>query len=650
MRPCGRCETHLVRCVYPSQGLNGTETRAASNKTDRQAEGAFLISAAPAARSDHSGRGNPSSFDVPPSAIGSQSSQRITDLDIESPEFCGPSSAEFTLNVVSGNLRAMGMPAAILDKSSLGPGDAPGPSGSSGRLAQYGPFMKLLAMDPLWEVKKEDADDLIREWCDGVGLMYPVVSRQKMLDTAQNVFTSLHATQSGGVQSRKGSLVETLFNDETNKLKIVIAIGRTLESGGRNDVAQRLFQSTTEAVEGLIWNSNGINGIQLLVLVALYHYHLDEEVRTGRIVGFAARLCLEMGLHRRSVVEKIFPNVEERSAAFRTFCSVYMLERRTSLGQGIPFSIQDSHVDPSLFALVSDTPSPLAQILHNHPEDESNAVASALLEWTKLAGKTSQVLNSQDEMGVDTMDHLDYLDYTITQWYQHLHQDLRFDPAWMHHWGEENEPKYIQAVMFCRKSHLRNLIYRPVLQSATYMSQHRRYVETAMQSAKETIQTFADLNENTPIMRTHPVYFKDSLLAAFGNLLLAIVNGGSPIRESVRAEFEIGLNLIELLSTRSTPLMRLWQRLQGLRDLHRKLFKLAANESAEVIDVPTGQGTPAIMSFDAPFSASQPSLTQLKEAEESQLYPDHVRSEGSLGLANRFDFPFIDWLDLYTRR
>ena len=100
-----------------------------------------------------------------------------------------------------------------------------------------------------------------------MGLMYPVVSRQKMLDTAQNVFTSLHATQSGGVQSRKGSLVETLFNDETNKLKIVIAIGRTLESGGRNDVAQRLFQSTTEAVEGLIWNSNGINGIQLLVLV-----------------------------------------------------------------------------------------------------------------------------------------------------------------------------------------------------------------------------------------------------------------------------------------------------------------------------------------------------------------------------------------------
>lgn len=56
------------------------------------------------------------------------------------------------------------------------------------------------------------------------------------------------------------------------------------------------------------------------------------------------------------MVENAFPNLEERSDALRTFWSVYMLERRTSLGQGIPFSIQDSYVDPSLFTLVSIDP------------------------------------------------------------------------------------------------------------------------------------------------------------------------------------------------------------------------------------------------------------------------------------------------------
>lgn len=89
---------------------------------------------------------------------------------------------------------------------------------------------------------------------------------------------------------------------------------------------------------------------------AIYYYHLDEEGRTGRIIGLAARLCLEMGLHRQVMVEHTFSKPEKRSAALRTFWSVYMFERRTSLGQGIPFLIQDSYVDPSLFGSVRKAP------------------------------------------------------------------------------------------------------------------------------------------------------------------------------------------------------------------------------------------------------------------------------------------------------
>ena len=89
---------------------------------------------------------------------------------------------------------------------------------------------------------------------------------------------------------------------------------------------------------------------------AIYHYHLDEEIRTGRIIGLAARLCLEMGLHRQTMIENTFPKHEKRCAALRTFWSVYMFERRTSLGQGIAFLIQDSHIDPSLFSSVRKSP------------------------------------------------------------------------------------------------------------------------------------------------------------------------------------------------------------------------------------------------------------------------------------------------------
>ncbi|RSM11707.1 hypothetical protein CEP52_002898 [Fusarium oligoseptatum] len=243
----------------------------------------------------------------------------------------------------------MGIPATILDKSTHGTIPA---SNVPYQLAQYGPFMKLLAQDPLWDMNLGDSINNIEQWFSETGSLYAVVSKEQMLEVAHNVFDVM---QSVNVHDTR-------------------TIGRTLESGSRNDLAQRLLQTATEAVDGLLWSTNSISNIQLLVLMALYYYHLDEEVRTGRIIGFAARLCLEMGLHRRATVNS-FANLEEQAAALRTFRCVYMLERRTSLGQGIPFYIQDCHIDPTLFAMGG-----------------LDAVTTALLDWTKLAGKNDNVI------------------------------------------------------------------------------------------------------------------------------------------------------------------------------------------------------------------------------------------------------------------
>jgi hypothetical protein len=181
----------------------------------------------------------------------------------ESPKFCGPSSSEFALNVVSGNLKARGLNAAILTESHTESQDA---TASASRLAQYGPFMKLLTMDPLWDIRKDHALDLINKWFNSMGSIYPVVEYEDMIHTAERVFEVLESARREGLRVKKAFIAEMLFNNETNQMKIVLAIGRTIEGGGQNDQAQRLFQSTTEAVEGLIWNSDGLSGIQLLVL------------------------------------------------------------------------------------------------------------------------------------------------------------------------------------------------------------------------------------------------------------------------------------------------------------------------------------------------------------------------------------------------
>jgi hypothetical protein len=67
-----------------------------------------------------------------------------------------------------------------------------------------------------------------------------------------------------------------------------------------------------------------------------------------RLIGLAARMCLEMGLHRRDALMKSFPNEDQWNEITRLFWTVYSLDRRWSLGTGLPFVIQDEDVDPNL--------------------------------------------------------------------------------------------------------------------------------------------------------------------------------------------------------------------------------------------------------------------------------------------------------------
>lgn len=155
------------------------------------------------------------------------------------------------------------MPSALLSKLSCDYGNL---SGVPSHFSNYGPFMKLVAMDPLWDIPKTEAVTLVKKWFTNMGSLYPFLREEKLIDTVDGVYAVIGPISGGAPIPRRELATEALLNDETNKLKIVLAVSKTMENGGRNDQAQRLFQSTTEAVESLIWNPSGISGIQLLVL------------------------------------------------------------------------------------------------------------------------------------------------------------------------------------------------------------------------------------------------------------------------------------------------------------------------------------------------------------------------------------------------
>lgn len=80
----------------------------------------------------------------------------------------------------------------------------------------------------------------------------------------------------------------------------------------------------------------------------MYHFHTDNEGLSWRVIGTAARLCLELGLHRAETYNTMFKDEEERMGAIKLFWSIYNLDRRWSFGTGMSFALRESDLDPNL--------------------------------------------------------------------------------------------------------------------------------------------------------------------------------------------------------------------------------------------------------------------------------------------------------------
>ena len=78
----------------------------------------------------------------------------------------------------------------------------------------------------------------------------------------------------------------------------------------------------------------------------MYQFHCDDEGTSWRLIGLAARLCIELGLHRREAYDSMAE--EDRDAAMLLFWAIYSLDRRWSFGTGMPFALQDSDIDAEL--------------------------------------------------------------------------------------------------------------------------------------------------------------------------------------------------------------------------------------------------------------------------------------------------------------
>lgn len=299
---------------------------------------------------------------VPSVGAGTPSSSSLTlsgrpqrsPLPFRVPSFFnGPTSIAFTVDVAKNTLHNMGY-------SGVGDGneDAGGPQDAtphaSPLLAPLPPPDSLAPQsqaaaptDPIWEFDEAEMMRLLDVYREEVDVMYPVASVGPVADHIKYVGAWMDTARRSGVVPHPG-LEQVIADPRTRMLKIFMCCALVVAEHGNSAKAERLYGSIQPTVDKMLMSDPAdVTKLSFLALCAGYRYLSNDEVLAWRMMGQVARLCLELGLHRREGLLKI-ADPQTRRDALHTFWSAYVLDRRWSFSTGLPFVCHDDKIDPKL--------------------------------------------------------------------------------------------------------------------------------------------------------------------------------------------------------------------------------------------------------------------------------------------------------------
>jgi hypothetical protein len=138
---------------------------------------------------------------------------------------------------------------------------------------------------------------------------------------------------------------------EATVLHLVYAIGgRFLETTGQLG-AFAPEEHHAAALQNLddILEYNDMRTIEVLLLLSLYSLRAPKGPGAWTYVGLAMRLCIDLGLHRRTKAKgsarASMPTLGAVELRKRVFWTAYCLDRQVSIVLGRPFSISDRDID-----------------------------------------------------------------------------------------------------------------------------------------------------------------------------------------------------------------------------------------------------------------------------------------------------------------
>ncbi|EUC37663.1 hypothetical protein COCCADRAFT_85149 [Bipolaris zeicola 26-R-13] len=483
--------------------------------------------------------------------------------------FHGPTSNAFNVSVARSSLKTMGINPGEEedDEDLLTREETPEESPPAANAMQ--PKRSFHAdKDPIWALSKSDALRLVHVWRDEVAAMYPILDMDKLMHYTEMLFTFIEAATRSGFMQRALPGSDAMMDEQISTLKLVLATTLVIEGRGKDPLAEKLFTNVHNMVEKSLSEPASLHNINLLVLVAMYHFHHDEEGLAWRICGLASRQCLELGLHRRDTYATLYPNPEDQASAIRMFWTIYVLDRRWSFGTGMPFALQDADID--------NVPKPPSS-------HESGQYLHAMISYSIISSKVWKSITDVGQQDKINKEDISFLDFQVLNWHRSIPDSLRFVHPDS---GRQVETptrliQRLQVVLYLRANQMRILIYRPVLHTAATIMENLEFAHIVVKVAKDTIRILTYLNQTSDIYKSQQITFNYFLVSALAVLFLAVAHAPVEFNQECRDEFYMAIDLVRGLSSNSYISRRLWKTIKTIKEVGPRLGLAVRNEEIQ---------------------------------------------------------------------
>jgi hypothetical protein len=120
--------------------------------------------------------------------------------------------------------------------------------------------------DAIWSLTKDEAVRLVRVWQDEMGTMYPIVDVGRLIRHAGLLFTFMEAARRSGLMEASFPGADAIYDDQTNLLKLIVAIALTLEGSGKSELGKKMWECVQSSVQSELFDSPDLRGLQMLAL------------------------------------------------------------------------------------------------------------------------------------------------------------------------------------------------------------------------------------------------------------------------------------------------------------------------------------------------------------------------------------------------